>query len=442
MQFKLKFIFIFVVQFAHLNTQRTAQLDYVTSTDGDAARDVPQVDQDGNLSDLIQPIVESSHSVNDSNDGCHAKGDNPVITTGNGKFNNTTSTGNAPPNSFANGLVSPGTYRKVSSVSSNFTIPILVIALLCNLCSAVVYVAPELRSVTSIYLVFLACTGLVYVVCVLILEITSAVFGDSAIHTELYLTMVIYLGNYIGLCCRRLAYCVTALVSLERLIGIAFPLRARQFRALKSPQVLLPVTAAGLMCYHIFSPLKLRVIPSSDSNSNSSSFTMAVTTLYLENVNTFEIVGIVGSVFFVFLPLIACLLFNILIITCLNKHSKRRRSISNSFDNRSVYQSERQTTITLIVSTFIYVVLNLPVNVSSVVSYTVPEYGLGQREHYLFLLMNVVGYICEINSNITNLFSYLSLSSRFRRVLVRKICSCKYVSRSPRAHNYVPNRRA
>ncbi|XP_067674977.1 uncharacterized protein [Haliotis asinina] len=238
--------------------------------------------------------------------------------------------------------------------------------------------------------------------------------------------MAIYLGNYIGVCCRRLSYIVTSLVSMERMIGIAFPLRARHLRALKSPKVVLPVITVGLLCYHIFSPLKLRVISSSNTNNgsnsniNGSGFTMAVTTLYRQNVNAFEIVGIVGKVLFVFLPLIGCLLFNVLTITCLHKHSKIRRSLSNSLDNRRLYHNERQTTITILVSTFIYVVLNLPVNVSSLVANIVPEYALGRREHYLFLLMNVVGYVCENISNITNFISYLALSSKFRHVLFRR----------------------
>lgn len=93
------------------------------------------------------------------------------------------------------------------------------------------------------------------------------------------------------------------------------------------------------------------------------------------------------------------------------------------------FSQERQTSTTILVSTFAFVLLSLPLNTNSLVSKIIPEvYGYNTRERDTYLFFQSLGVSCFIFSFSTDFIAYVILSSVYRSTLLKLLkpekCAC------------------
>ncbi|PVD21416.1 hypothetical protein C0Q70_19589 [Pomacea canaliculata] len=109
---------------------------------------------------------------------------------------------------------------------------------------------------------------------------------------------------------------------------------------------------------------------------------------------------------------------SILTIAVLKKHSEHRRQMKTNVDARASQMRELQLTITILVSTILFVLLNLPTVSNSIAYNAYPvTYGPFSVQKYLFYFLQDFGGVCFLLTFSTDFFTYVALSSAYRSCL-------------------------
>ncbi len=99
-------------------------------------------------------------------------------------------------------------------------------------------------------------------------------------------------------------------------------------------------------------------------------------------------------------------------------NTKKRRDMSSDTDTAA--KRERNTTITIVTSSFIFLLLALPNSVASIIVTLQQElFGRGARYEYVHLIVVEISSSLTIISFITDFFTYMTLSSTFRKTFYR-----------------------
>ena len=79
------------------------------------------------------------------------------------------------------------------------------------------------------------------------------------------------------------------------------------------------------------------------------------------------------------------------------------------------------SSLLLQVSTFLFTLLSLPNNITHLVSTYHSTFGYRKADYYFYRTVSRFCYLALISTRYTNFFSYLGLSTAFRRNLIRGI---------------------
>ncbi|XP_071083721.1 sex peptide receptor-related protein 2-like [Haliotis cracherodii] len=321
------------------------------------------------------------------------------------------------------GSVTEATYKSFLTVTGYIQFPLTVIALATNICNVVVFCQKRMRSPTSTILLALCISEVLFLTTVIIANIMDLAYGDKAMTRRIYLIYGLYVSNYASVALRRAGFCYTCLVSAERFIAVTFPLQAKSMRLVKNPGVVCALIMAAGFAAHIFSPMKY-IVTSYMAADNTTVYRFQHTSMYLNDKAQFENSSKASKFIFVYFMLFACLVFNLLIVISLRRHTKRRQSMETSEKSGDAQKREMQTTTTIMASTVVYVILALPTNTNSIINNFNDDYRIFAREHFLFFLVGRVGNVCELLSNFTNFIFYIILSAAFRETILQMFIPC------------------
>ncbi|XP_046544510.1 neuromedin-U receptor 1-like [Haliotis rubra] len=321
------------------------------------------------------------------------------------------------------GSVTEATYKSFITVTDYIQFACSVIALATNICNVIVFCQKRMKSPSSTILLALCASQLLLLVIFMIVSIINLIYGAEAGTKRIKLYYGIYINVFVAVALRRVGFCYTCLVSAERFIAVTFPLQAKSMRLVKNPGVVCALIMAVCLIAHIFSPLKFAVI-SYLASDNTTAYKSGYSSMYVKDKVHFENSSIASKVIFVYLMLFGCLMFNLLIVISLRRHSKGRQSIKTSQNSGEKQKIERQTTITIMASTVVFVILALPSNTSAIIANVNDDYGFYTREHFLFLVVNKAGGVCELVSMFTDFIFYIALSTAFRETFVQVFIPC------------------
>lgn len=83
-----------------------------------------------------------------------------------------------------------------------------------------------------------------------------------------------------------------------------------------------------------------------------------------------------------------------------------------------LFRQERQLTVTILVSTFLKILLNLPQATNAAIYDVIPtKYGYFSKERYTFMLSSDIGFACDILSFVTDFLCFVILSSSYRTAM-------------------------
>ncbi|KAK6177221.1 hypothetical protein SNE40_015365 [Patella caerulea] len=313
------------------------------------------------------------------------------------------------------GLVSKETYDYVVGIISYAVVPCQILAILFNICIINVFSRKDMETSSQVYLVALSIVELLYCLCSSVAGIMALMYGKKSTDTYAYLWYAARISGFITISIRRSAYVLTFVMTLERFVAVAFPLKFRHFKITPYSKTLCFAIVFVALIIHWPTGFRHDIVSYKTPGSTEIKYRYKDFPFFVANDHIFDGISLFASCVYAYIPLFACLLLNAVTIVAFKAHSRNHNMLRKSTKYPNMVRRERQMTTTLMVSSMIFVILSLPINVSTIVSTWSTDYGIFKREHYLFFMMFRIGYLSEIISNCTDFIFYFILSTKFRR---------------------------
>lgn len=230
-------------------------------------------------------------------------------------------------------LMGMQTYLKATDVLKQATYASEAIAIVFNIINVCVLSSRRMRSPTMAYVVALSVAHLVYTFVSLVDTFRQLVIPYS-LKDVFYLTYGIYISNYLLSCIARIINGYHCLMCLERLLAVLVPLKARQFRLVRSPLLFIFLMPVVTFLAHIHVCLKLEVFQVTAPDNSTYPF-YRYTSMYLRNPEPFDNLSIAVKSIFVYGQLLVLMVGSILTIAVLKKHSEHRRQMKTNVDARA-----------------------------------------------------------------------------------------------------------
>ncbi|KAL8557930.1 hypothetical protein ACOMHN_066232 [Nucella lapillus] len=280
----------------------------------------------------------------------------------------------------------------------------------------------SMRSPTTTFLLALSVLQLCYITLSL-LPALYRIFNPLDVTDAFYIINGIYVANYFMTSLRRCMYCLQCFVSTERLLAVWFPLKAKQFLLVRRPWLFIFLTPVVVFLVNIHVPLKLEMWKKTTDVKNETIYTFRYSDHYRRHPEVFKELNIVTKSVFVYLTLCVMMATNLAMICVLIRSRNVRRQMNTTVDTQAAHKRESQMTMTILVSTLIFVVLCLPTVTNSLAYNAVPEsYGpFSPRYRHIFLFVQKLGTVCFILAFSTDVFTYVGLSSAYRNTLLRML---------------------
>lgn len=274
-----------------------------------------------------------------------------------------------------------------------------------------------------------------------------------------------YLASYAANSCRRAAICLNLLVSLERFLAVAFPLKDFSKRVAGKPKLKVLVVFVLSFAAHAYFLLEFRVVMDSEGKWKTSR-----TSLAIDNSLIFLGWSIVVTIFFACIPLFLSLMLNVALVMGLRKHRITTKSLrvsaggtkqglpqptvhtegqvislkdsrpisfetshftststqSGSFaskesvsDKNIRSHGDQSVNTMVLVFSFVYAVMVLPRMLHLTARALIPEYAPSSREHNLYTLIDIFTQIWAHLTEVEQFCLSFIYSRQFRKATGR-----------------------
>ncbi|KAK7489099.1 hypothetical protein BaRGS_00019613 [Batillaria attramentaria] len=322
--------------------------------------------------------------------------------------------------------ISQETYDRVMKIMNLFNLVFEAVSIVLTFTSASIYALPRMRCATAYYLVALNAADTLSGLLVVIRTTWQSTRGAAARSAAEYNYLTIFGSLFLAVSCRRMVYCLSAMVSMERFFVIAFPMKARYIKLIRYPKVCIAAMGVLVLAIHIYLPLKYQVSPS----PSGVGYSMVYTDAFKANQEVFDDVANAARYVFSYFPLALCLVLSVALMMALKRHAASRQSLREVRDDGKGNDSdkaERQLAMTIWLSTLLFALLSLPSNTSQVVATYHSTFRFLGFEHRLYSLVGRFCYVALIATRYTNFLAYVCLSTSFRHNLIRLLCPEKVV---------------
>ena len=322
------------------------------------------------------------------------------------------------------GLISRLQYERVKFTTGCIMLVLPLIGIVMNSVNIAIFSSPQLKCPSSTILVCLSLAELFVIIIQMIARTVDFVLGAESVYSYVYLTVTKYLAIYASAVFGRTTYYLIFFVAAERLLAVAFPLRAKYYRLIQKRVTACGVILAVCASYHLYMPLMNTVVVS-NSTTNATRYKLNRSSFFKDNRAVFASVHVLGEVVFVYVPLLSCLVLNVILIAILQRYGRRQAVLTSTQNVTKISHAERQITVTILVSTFIFIFLVLPKPLSGLVAAMRSDYGIYTKQHYLFLTVSKFAAVSNLLANCTNFLVYYTLGGLFRKTLHTKLCKRK-----------------
>lgn len=234
------------------------------------------------------------------------------------------------------------------------------------------------------------------------------------------------LGPYGSVITARITTGLTTMLSLERLIAVYFPIKAKVMCS--KAMSMTCIAAIYLVTAVAFIPNALKYHSYYVTINNVTSYTMGLTALG-KNDFFYSIYGNILNILFRLIPILIIIFVNIFIALAIRKTWSFRRAMSSG--GHTSYEQNRITLMLLMVS-LVFIVCILPGAVHSIIDQIYKQYSrFGQQSNMYDVVRNVTYFLETVNSSV-NFVIYMAFSTKFCRTYKQIFC-CVEASKTP--HN-------
>ncbi|KAL8557929.1 hypothetical protein ACOMHN_066231 [Nucella lapillus] len=302
----------------------------------------------------------------------------------------------------------------------NIYLPFQVVGLILNALNIAVMTRPSMRSPTSAFLVSLSVLQFVYIT-IRFIAAVYGIFNPVGFTDFFFLVNNIYINNYVLTSLRRAMYCLQCFISAERLLAVWLPLKAKQFLLVRRPWLFICLTPVVVFLAHLHVALKIEIFETRNER-NQTVHSFRYSQHYQRDPEAFNQLSIAMKVVFVYLTLLMLIVTNLAMIHIIKRSASARKKMNTNVDMSAAQKRENQMTLTIVVSTVIFVVLCLPTVSSSLAANAAPHsYGPFSPHRHLYLFLNRFGGLLFVLAFSTDFFTYVSLSTTYRNTLLRML---------------------
>ncbi|XP_046548611.1 probable G-protein coupled receptor B0563.6 [Haliotis rubra] len=309
--------------------------------------------------------------------------------------------------------ISRETYLAILKHNNPINVFLFMLAFVLNGFNIVVFISQDQNS-TNFYLIAISVMDILYSTCVVGKTLYHMLSDD--VFTWFYNTYIIYIELYFRPVFQRTIFFLVFLVSIERLLVVVFPLKAKTFVFMRRPKSIIMMAFLIPSVYYVFSPFRYKLIEIT-TDQNTTKYTLTYKhpdQTFLRGMSTTD------NFLFVYALLLGGLFLNLLVVCALKRYSKKRQQWKTTIDTDKTARQERQTTVTIITSSLVFLFLALPHATNAMAFSLFPSiYGPYTRYHYLF---SVLQALCSTLTNLslcTDFLAYIWLSTSFRTTFFR-----------------------
>ncbi|KAK7498567.1 hypothetical protein BaRGS_00010227 [Batillaria attramentaria] len=295
-------------------------------------------------------------------------------------------------------------------VIAAFAIPLTV-------CNMMVFLRKDMRSATSMYIVALSVSQIIYTLGIMVKDLCERILDDpaSSLAFQLY---DLYFGVYVIIVAKRGAYVLTCLLSTERLYAVLRPLHIKDFFLSRFPVSSIIGVYTVTAIWHVYILTQTKVIGAEDSHTGKMLYKRAQTDLYLKHKEINDVFGLAAKIVLTFVSLALQIVLNLLTVWALRRHNQSSQSMQTPQVEDRRGQKERQMTVTMLAATVSYVIMSLPAAFHNL-CYTIffPDYWYGGKYSNLFQVMIAFAFDITTLSSATDFLCFVTLSSNYRKSL-------------------------
>lgn len=207
---------------------------------------------------------------------------------------------------------------------------------------------------------------------------------------------------------------VLLLWTIERFIAVNFPLRLTEWCTIR--RTVISVAAVGMFSFAVTVPWPVSIVL---NPSGKGCIIDPDKTAFI-----YEVWYKADTSFFIFVPMVIIFLCNITIIYRLQQSTRRHQQMTNNKDAKQKREKEqRHTTVTLLVTSFAFVVLHTPLAVYNCLAMSMLVIRDSQAKATLRFLNSFGLTMAELQNSI-NFYLYFLTGRRYRHEMIRLFLPC------------------
>ncbi|CAL1537343.1 unnamed protein product [Lymnaea stagnalis] len=241
-------------------------------------------------------------------------------------------------------------------------------------------------------------------------------------YTNLDLNDLHYLfGGWPHVCFSRVTGWLTAFITFERYVCIAFPLKVK---AIITPRRTVIVVAS------VFVIVCSSVVPVAFSLGVGPTFSVAknrtvIGLVYSENGVAVENVALLINAFLEITAFVFVILSTIGLVQKFLSKTKWRNETSSSQKNEQISRRDKKVVKMIILISGIFIASYFPIVINVTVMAVFDDYGVLGRYKNIYMAIGTCIFFLEAVNSTVNIFVYLRMSSRFRETFVSIFCTVR-----------------
>ena len=323
------------------------------------------------------------------------------------------------------GYLSKKTTDDITFAIECITMPIIgVFGIIGNILSLIVLLNRKLRSSsTTVLLIGLAISDCLFLVTMLIRKSTCIISRfDEMLSYEYFVTSFASM-YYVNTCFSRVSTLLVAVMSVERVIAVVFPLKVK----LVSTKMKMAITVVFVYLF-TFAFLSLLLTQTKVEYIAGTPFIKS-SVFYLENQKFMDIyTQYITVTIFRWLPKVIVVVCNSVIITFLWRRKIPTENAENVSSMSNYPRTQRKVTVMLVTVAIIFVVALLPGDAFLITGLVVDGFEIYGKYNNLFVVLSNVALTFEIINSSINFVIYMVLNKTFSEIYRRLFCCCLFGS--------------
>ncbi|XP_071083945.1 probable G-protein coupled receptor B0563.6 [Haliotis cracherodii] len=328
------------------------------------------------------------------------------------------------------GMVSKNQYEQCSFIINVIMKPTVCIAgVIMNVIGICVLLRKSFRRSTYIYLGFLSISDVGYLLCVLIRSLPKIiVLYDDVLANVIEIHIFSYISMYFDLVFTRTSVFLICTLSIERFVAVLRPLTVRELFLSRHALSICASVFAFCAIFYFHFLFVYYPQPYFNPSRNITMYTIGRRPWFFDS--GFEkVFSVLNDILNLYVPPVILITCNIGILVKLGAaQKKRKRLFCNGSENEISAIDQKRITFTLLIISFFFLVVFLPVIVVGVLAKYDPQMKAFGREHYFLFLMADVTSLCWSMSSANDFIVYIYTSTQFRDTLLTMFCRGRYVS--------------